>query len=307
MRVVLSALLAGLAAAVALGPPVAARRLRGAVPARVDAWVPAGARGSSAAAPGHGQGRPAAGTVGQWARRGRRRSHDGPRRRDRRRAAGPPGRPGGPRAAEPGRRAPAGGRPAFLLAGAALVLVVGGVPGAVLGAGVALAGPRLVAGLEPRAERARREQLVADLPLALDLLAACLAGGAPLPGAVQAVGEAVPGACGERLLRVVAALGVGTPPAEAWGLLAAADETGLAGSAGRALARAGEGGAPVGAAVAQLAGQARARAAAAGQQAAARAGVLAVGPLGLCFLPAFVLVGVVPVVAGLVGPLLSGW
>jgi hypothetical protein len=30
--------------------------------------------------------------------------------------------------------------------------------------------------------------------------------------------------------------------------------------------------------------------------------VLAVAPLGLCFLPAFVLLGVVPVVAGLAGP-----
>jgi len=39
----------------------------------------------------------------------------------------------------------------------------------------------------------------------------------------------------------------------------------------------------------------------AAQAAARRAGVLAVGPLGLCFLPAFVLVGVVPLVAGLVG------
>jgi hypothetical protein len=36
-------------------------------------------------------------------------------------------------------------------------------------------------------------------------------------------------------------------------------------------------------------------------------GVLAVAPLGLCFLPAFVLLGVVPVVAGLAGPLLAGF
>jgi hypothetical protein len=35
-----------------------------------------------------------------------------------------------------------------------------------------------------------------------------------------------------------------------------------------------------------------------------RAGVLAAAPLGLCFLPAFVLVGVVPVVTGLAGSFL---
>ena len=59
-------------------------------------------------------------------------------------------------------------------------------------------------------------------------------------------------------------------------------------------------------AVVRLAEQAREGARVRGQQAAERAGVLAVGPLGLCFLPAFVLLGVVPVVAGLVGPLLAG-
>jgi pilus assembly protein TadC len=35
--------------------------------------------------------------------------------------------------------------------------------------------------------------------------------------------------------------------------------------------------------------------------AAERAGVLIAGPLGLCFLPAFVCLGIVPVVAGLAG------
>jgi hypothetical protein len=43
------------------------------------------------------------------------------------------------------------------------------------------------------------------------------------------------------------------------------------------------------------------RAAAAGE----RAAVLIAGPLGLCFLPAFVCLGVVPVVAGLAGDLLQ--
>jgi pilus assembly protein TadC len=35
--------------------------------------------------------------------------------------------------------------------------------------------------------------------------------------------------------------------------------------------------------------------------AAERAGVLIAGPLGLCFLPAFVCLGIVPVVVGLAG------
>ena len=40
---------------------------------------------------------------------------------------------------------------------------------------------------------------------------------------------------------------------------------------------------------------------------ARRAGVQAVGPLAACFLPAFVLVGVVPVVVGVAQALLAGW
>jgi hypothetical protein len=38
---------------------------------------------------------------------------------------------------------------------------------------------------------------------------------------------------------------------------------------------------------------------------AERAAVLIAGPLGLCFLPAFVCLGIVPVVAGLAGHLLQ--
>lgn len=198
------------------------------------------------------------------------------------------------------------------LGGVAVALVVGGRAGLVLGLALALAGPRALARLEPRAVREERERLAADLPLALDLLAACLTGGAPLTEAVRAVSEAVPGPCGHRLARVAAALEVGSPPSDAWRVLAAGSgpqplpEDELAAAAARVLARSGDGGTPVAAAVCRLASEAREAGRARGQAAAERAGVLAVAPLGLCFLPAFVLLGVVPVIAGLVGPLLSG-
>ena len=209
----------------------------------------------------------------------------------------------------PGTGSPhAGRRPPLLgclVVAAALVVVVGGPTGIVIAAVVVMAGPRLLAVLDAagagRTERARAAQ---DLPLALDLLAACLSGGAALPAAVRAVADAVPGPCGERLGRVAAALDVGSSPADAWAqLVEERDE--LSGAAARALARTGHGGAPVAAAVARLASQAREQARARGETAAERAGVLAVAPLGLCFLPAFVLIGVVPVIAGLVGPLLA--
>ncbi|MCW2599061.1 MAG: type secretion system protein, partial [Frankiales bacterium] len=72
-----------------------------------------------------------------------------------------------------------------------------------------------------------------------------------------------------------------------------------------ALTRAAEGGAPVAVGVLRVAEDARREATGRAERAARRAGVLAVGPLGLCFLPAFLLLGVVPAVLGLVAPLLA--
>lgn len=193
------------------------------------------------------------------------------------------------------------------VAGLACALLLGGPLGIVAGAVLAVGGPVALRRLEPKAVRIQREQLRRDLPLALDLLSACLLGGAALPVAARAVSGGVPGPCGERLAAVAAALAVGSPPAEAWTALAGGDPQDPLGPASRALARAAEGGAPVASAVNRMAAQAREDARSRGEQAARRAGVYAVAPLGLCFLPAFVLVGVVPVIAGLVGPLLAGF
>ena len=213
-----------------------------------------------------------------------------------------------------GRGAGPGARPvlASVAAGAAVALLLAPPAGLVVGLAVTVLGPQLLRRLEPAEVRARREQLVADLPLMLDLLASCLAGGAPLPEAARAVAAAVQGPAGERLTDVCRQLSVGTPPAQAWsGLTGSPDdptrgrEVDPLAPAARALGRAAEGGAPVADAVARLAEDARAHARAQGQQAARRVGVLVVAPLGLCFLPAFVLLGVVPIVAGLVSPLLA--
>jgi pilus assembly protein TadC len=177
---------------------------------------------------------------------------------------------------------------------------------------IAVAGPAVLARLEPASIRRERRQLVAELPLVLDLLGACLAGGASLEVAAAAVARALPGVCGDRLDVVREALAVGTSPPEAWLLLAGGltgDPVGgtddpLAATA-RTLARAADGGTPAAAALERLAAEARAVSRAAGSEAARRVGVLVVAPLGLCFLPAFILLGIVPVVVGLAGPLFA--
>ncbi len=199
---------------------------------------------------------------------------------------------------------------ACLVGGAGLAVLLGGTVGVLGGLAVVILGPRGVARLEGRTARADREQVEAELPGALDLLAACLLGGAPLPGAVRAVAGALPGPTGRRLSAVASSLAVGSPPEHAWTQLrdpgrGYRDPT-LVEAVVRVMVGADQGGAPVAAQVARLADEARAAALVRGRRAAARAGVLAVGPLGLCFLPAFVLIGIVPVVAGLIGPALSG-
>jgi Flp pilus assembly protein TadB len=187
---------------------------------------------------------------------------------------------------------------------AAVVLLPVGI-GLVAAGGLVLAGPRLLARLEPSAARDTAARLRADLPLVLDLLGACLAGGAALPDAARAVGLAVPGPAGTRLRAVAAALEVGSPAPVAWAALSGGDPDDPYAAAARTLARAADSGAAAAGVLARLSADARRESRAAGAEAARRAGVLAVAPLGLCFLPAFVLLGVVPVVAGLAGPVLA--
>ncbi|WP_343308297.1 type II secretion system F family protein [Streptomyces sp. SID5770] len=180
----------------------------------------------------------------------------------------------------------------------------GGIAG--LGAGVlATCGVRgrLPGRRKPPGPDGDEEEAARHLPLAADLLAACVASGASPGEAVEAVGRSLGGPLGERLARTAAELRLGGEPAEVWRRFGAIPGAmGLA----RCLERAGSSGAPSAEAVARHATAlraARARTAAAG---ARRAQVLISAPVGLCFLPAFLAVGVAPVVIGLATGLLKG-
>ncbi|MFE4173372.1 type II secretion system F family protein [Streptomyces sp. NPDC056909] len=146
-------------------------------------------------------------------------------------------------------------------------------------------------------------ETVRQLPLAADLLAACLAAGAGPREAAEAVGESLGGPVGDRLARTAAELRLGGEPAEAWGRLGA-----IPGAAGlaRCLERAAATGAPAAEPVSRLAEGFRAERSRAALARAQRAQVLITAPVGLCFLPAFLTVGVVPVLIGLASGLLKG-
>lgn len=139
----------------------------------------------------------------------------------------------------------------------------------------------------------------ADPALLLDLVAVALAAGAPVPTALTAVGTAWPGAVGEALVRAGHSLALGAPWDIAW-----------AGAAGaRPVADALEPAWIAGASPVPLlrtaADRVRSRRRARARAAAGRLGVQLVVPLGLCFLPAFVLVGLVPVVVSLAAGVLG--
>jgi pilus assembly protein TadC len=185
--------------------------------------------------------------------------------------------------------------------GIAVALVVGGPFGVLAGLGAAVAAERLIPRLEPASVRRHKQDRAAELPLMLDLLSVCLRAGMPLVAALETVAVALPGPFSADL-RVVAGLQrLGATPAVAWADLAVdADLAPVA----RAVARSAESGSRLAAAFERLAVDRRAALASAGLARARTAGVVAMAPLGLCFLPAFVCLGIAPIVLSLLGEVL---
>jgi hypothetical protein len=137
---------------------------------------------------------------------------------------------------------------------------------------------------------------------AWDELASCLRAGLPVDRAVRAVATSLPSAAADALTRVADLLALGADPADAWA--PALDEPATARLA-RATRRSARSGATVAEVATTVAADVRAEAAEATSARAERAGVLVAGPLGLCFLPAFLALGIAPVVIGLATPLLE--
>jgi Flp pilus assembly protein TadB len=193
------------------------------------------------------------------------------------------------------------------LAGLAVAVLLGGWFGVLAGGAVAVGLDRSLRRLPSPAQQARALAEAAELPLVADLLAVALRGGAPADRATAAVAEALPGPLGDRLARVARVLRLGGTPAEAWAELAAAggrDSVAGADRLVRAAVRSAEHGSALAGALSRLADDLRADRAIAAEAAARRAGVLIVLPLGLCFLPAFILAGLVPVIVAVLGDVL---
>ena len=140
-----------------------------------------------------------------------------------------------------------------------------------------------------------------DPVLLLDLVEVALTTGVSVPRALAAVGESVGGPPGESLSRASASLLLGASWRSAWAgcassVLDVADVLEASWTTGSA----------PGPALRSRADQLRRRRRARARAAAGALGVRLVLPLGLCFLPAFVLLGLVPMLlslaSGLFGP-----
>ncbi len=134
-------------------------------------------------------------------------------------------------------------------------------------------------------------------------MAAILASGAPMRFALVAAGEAIGAPMTEAIRPVVAAIDLGADPATAWGSLSGVPALEPVATA---VVRSAESGAPISTVLTRIAEDMRRDRQSAVEVAARSAGVRAVAPLAACFLPAFLLTGVVPVVASLAGDLLAG-
>jgi Flp pilus assembly protein TadB len=213
----------------------------------------------------------------------------------------PPVRASGP--AAPAERSPLSRR-ALQLTGAvcaaAVVLIgVGGTSG-VLAAGPAAVGAWVAAArLYQRPSRAQPDPA---LPLALDLIAAAVRAGQPVSAALLLAAPVADERCGAALVRVARLLALGADPAEAWASLA---QDPLLRDLARAARRSATSGIRLAAAFEQTAVDLRAARRATAQARASRAGAFATVPLGLCFLPAFVCLAIVPVVVGIAGTALG--
>lgn len=183
-----------------------------------------------------------------------------------------------------------------LALGLTIALFVGDVGGVVVGALVAALGPVFIARLEPRADVARRREFENALPDFAMTLAVCAQAGLSLPRALQVCVDLSQGLVRAELERTLRTMSTGYHEqalrdlgqrVPAWHCIT------------YPLARAATTGAPIAALLAEISAEQVDAHHERVMVAARRLGVRATVPVALLLLPAFVFLGVVPLVASL--------
>lgn len=152
----------------------------------------------------------------------------------------------------------------------------------------------------PAGARRRGDLEPLRVAAAWDLLAAALRAGLAVPDAMRAVSDGLPEDAAMALRSTGELIALGADAEQAWEPALSCPPTAALARAARRTARSGTALAGV---AEDLAARSRAELSDVVEAKAQRAGVLITGPLGLCFLPGFLCLGVVPVVIGLAGQL----
>jgi Flp pilus assembly protein TadB len=183
-----------------------------------------------------------------------------------------------------------------VVAGAGITLFVSGPAGLPAGALAASATWVVLGRTEPTAVRRAREAAERDLPGLVHLLAAALQSGCATGEAVRLSCEAYPGPAADLVSSVSSRLALGIDVEIAWQPVLTDARLAVL---GRTMVRAHRSGASVASAVAGLADELGRRSRLGIEERARAVGVKAAVPLGLCLLPSFVLLGVVPLAVSL--------
>ena len=155
------------------------------------------------------------------------------------------------------------------------------------------------------------------LAAALELLSVCLCAGLPVASAVRVAARSAPESLGHRLRSAAELLEFGSDPEIAWAAVdlpvgkskaarSAARVAGYFNDLAALARRSSRAGSALAQGVSEMATSIRREAQDSALARAERAGVMISGPLGCCFLPAFICLGIVPVVIGLATQTLGG-
>lgn len=181
---------------------------------------------------------------------------------------------------------------ATTLAALSAFLTLGGILGVVAAAAIVLFAPALWRRLMNRDPSPAA--LVRQVPVIADMLSAAVLAGVHVDVALRAIADAADEPAAKTLRAVVHARSLGAPATEAWSQCPAPLQP-----IAQAVIRTERSGAGLAEVLLGVADDARRVHRTSVEVAARTAGVRSVAPLAACFLPAFLLVGVVPVVVSL--------
>ena len=200
-----------------------------------------------------------------------------------------------------GRGVPLSGKDAAsLIAGIGVLALLSGLAGLVLAVVVGVAARWLLHRIDT-APAGLRERMLHQAPDAIECLAACVTAGAPVWSAMAVVAESFKGPVEHLLRRSAARHHLGAPHEETFAEMLSDP---ILAPVGRVLLRSVESGASLAPALITCAEQMRQMRGAELENKARAIGVKAVAPLALCFLPAFIVLAVVPIIGSLVTGLL---